>query len=245
VLATLRDAAGTIPWDAFPVFRYWQLDALAQSVQVIAPYSDGGPAVLERPLGKGRALTVTTSVSDNPNQDPWSLLLSGENAWPFFVVVNEMAAYLVGGGGQRLNYFTGEPAVLELNPEHTFRSYLLTQPDGVEVRLAADLAQASLTVTSTEWLGNYRVQAGGTEGGVDRGFSVNLPFEQTRLERVSNDELAKILDPLAPRIARSQDEIELDVSTGRVGRELFPWLIVLVAVLVGLEHLVANRFYRE
>jgi len=30
-----------------------------------------------------------------------------------------------------------------------------------------------------------------------------------------------------------------------VGRELFPLLVMLIAVVLGLEYLVANRFYRQ
>lgn len=245
MLVALRDMAGGVPWDAFPVFRYWQLGELAAGARVVVPFNDGTPAIVERPVGKGRVVLVTTSVSDNPNQDPWSLLLSGENAWPFFVLANEMAASLVGGTAPARNYFAGQTALVELNPEWPFRSYLLTQPDGLEARLAPDLKQFLLTVAATEQLGNYRLQAGGSEGGVDLGFSVNLPAAETRLERVAEDELARLLDPLPVHIARDEREIELDLSTGRVGRELFPAIILLVAVLLGLEHVVANRFYRQ
>ncbi len=245
MLLALRDLAGGIPWDAFPVFRYWQLGDLAAGARVVVPFNDGAPAIVERPVGKGRVVLVTTSVSDNPNQDPWSLLLSGENAWPFFVLANEMAGSLVGGAAPVLNYFAGQTALLELNPEWPFRSYLLTQPGGLEARLAPDLKQFVLTVAATEQPGNYRVQAGGSEGGVDLGFSVNLPAAETRLDRVAEDELARLLEPLPVRIARDERQIELDLSTGRVGRELFPALILIVAVLLGLEHLVANRFYRR
>ena len=31
----------------------------------------------------------------------------------------------------------------------------------------------------------------------------------------------------------------------RVGRELFPWIMMLILVVVTLEGLLANRFYRE
>jgi len=245
MLFALRDMAGGVPWDAFPVFRYWQLGDLGAGARVVVPFSDGAPAIVERPLGKGRVVLVTTSVADDPSRDPWSLLLSGENAWPFFVLANEMAASLVGGTAPVRNYFAGQTAVLELNPEWPFRSYLLTQPDGLEVRVAPDLKQFVLSVAATEQLGNYRVQAGGSEGGVDMGFSVNLPAAETRLERVTQDELARLLEPLPLRIARNEEEIELDLTTGRVGRELFPAIILIVAVLLAVEHLVANRFYRQ
>jgi len=35
------------------------------------------------------------------------------------------------------------------------------------------------------------------------------------------------------------------VSSARVGRELFPLLIVILAAVLGLELVVANRFYKE
>jgi hypothetical protein len=80
---------------------------------------------------------------------------------------------------------------------------------------------------------------------VDRGFSINLPPEATDLERIGDEELAEALGGLEHRIARRHEELERNVAAGRVGRELFGLLVlVLVAVLAG-EHLLANRFYKE
>ena len=47
------------------------------------------------------------------------------------------------------------------------------------------------------------------------------------------------------RLARTRQQIDRDVSLGRTGRELYPPLIVLIALVLGLEMLVANRFYKE
>jgi hypothetical protein len=242
VLAKFRGWA--VPWSQHPVYRYWQLGPLPEGAHVIAPYSDDDPAILERPLGKGRAITMTTPISDDPNRQPWNLLPVNE-AWPFVMLANQMVSYLVGTGNQDLNCYAGQTAVLELSPQSPFHSYLLTAPDGAKVPLTPDLKEQRLVVTSTEQPGNYRVQAGGTEGGVDRGFSVNLRPDVTRLERRSDKELAALLGPIPYRIARSKDQIELNVSAGRVGRELFPMLILAAALVLGLEHVLANRFYRE
>ncbi len=249
VLAPLRGRAGAIPWVRHPVYRYWQLGDPPQGVHVVARYSNDDPAILERPLGKGRVLTMTTPVSDDPNRNPWNLLPVG-GSWPFVGLVHfGMLSYLVGAGDQRLNYFAGQSAVLPLDPQHAFRSYVLTTPDGAETRLAHDLKQPALVIASSDsasQLGNYRVRAGGAAEGVDRGFSVNLPAEQTRLERLPEKELAEVFGAVPYRIARNRGQIELDLSTGRVGpAELFPWLIVAAALVLGVEHVLANRFYRE
>lgn len=247
VLKALGDYAGSIPWDAFPVFRYWQLDTLASGVHVIAPYTDDAPAILERPLGKGRVLTMTTPLSDRPDRDAWNLLPVGD-AWPFLILVNEMASYLVGSTGQHLNYYAGQTAMLELDPEKEFQSYVLTVVDGpkpLEVRLTPDLKQHMLVVTSTDREGNYRVQAGGSTGGVDRGFSVNLSRTQTDLERIDQTQLKTVFGETPYRLARDSNQLEGNVTEGRVGRDLYPLVILLVALVLGLEQVMANRFYKE
>jgi hypothetical protein len=243
ILAPFRGQAGSIPWDAFPVFRYWELDQPAKGVGIVLPYSDGKPAVLERPVGRGRVLTMTTPVSDRPSRSPWNLLPVGE-AWPFVILANQMATYLVGSGDQQLNYLAGQTAVLPLEAGDQRRSYLLFAPGGETTPYAADLNRRELPITTTDRVGNYRLQAGGAKG-VDLGFSVNYAPDQTRLDRLSDKELAGVFRPLKFHLARTQQQIARDVSAGRVGRELYPPLIVLVALILGLEMFVANRFYKE
>ncbi len=239
ILAAFRDAAGAIPWSAFPVYLYWELAEPPAGVAVVLRYSDGRPALLLRSLGEGRVLTMTTPVSDNPNRRPWNLLPVGE-AWPFLILVNQIVSYLVGGSDQQLNYFAGQTAVLHLDTRRE-GTYQLFAPGGLSFPLSADPQRPMLVITSTDQVGNYRVKAGGTAG-VDRGFSVNLAPEQTRLDRIPEEELSELLPY---RIARTRDQIERDISTRRVGRELFPLLMLLVAIVLAAEHVVANRFYQE
>ena len=93
-------------------------------------------------------------------------------------------------------------------------------------------------------MGNYRLQAGGS-GGVDLGFSVNYAPDQTRLDRLTDQELAGVFGPVKFQLAHTREQIDRDISMGRVGRELFPPLILIVALVLALEMLVANRFYKE
>jgi hypothetical protein len=246
ILAELS-RAGSIPWDAFPVFVYWRLDEMVKGANVVMPYNNGKPAILERSVGRGRALTMTTPISDSPNQDPWNLLPAGGlgvEPLPFVILADQMAAYLVGGSDEKLNYVAGETAVLRLDSPPKYRGFLLKMPDGSSANYTADISRRELPVTTTDQVGNYRLQAGGTTG-VDLGFSVNYAPEQTRLDRLADNELPAVFGPLKFQLAHTRQQIERDVSTGRVGRELFPPLIVLVAMILGLEMLVSNRFYRE
>ncbi|MBN2477415.1 MAG: BatA domain-containing protein [Pirellulales bacterium] len=243
ILSEFRRLAGAVPWQAFPVFRYWEIDAPRSGVGVVVPYSDRRPALLERPLGKGRALMMTTPVSDRPDRDPWNLLPVGQ-AWPFGILVHGMMLYLVGSGDQQLNYYAGQTAVLQLDPQQSRSTYQLFAPGEDGFPLSADLTRHLLVISATDQAGNYRVQAGGTTG-VDRGFSVNLAPEQTELRRVAEEDLDKVFGPYDYRVARTRQQIERDFSEGRVGRELFSLLILMTALILAAEHFVANRFYRQ
>jgi hypothetical protein len=246
MLSELAAVTVTVPWSVLPVFRYWQLGPLAEGVQIVAPYSDGRPAILDRPLGEGRVLTVTTPVSDPPNDDPWNLLPVGDPSWPFVILADGMMSYLVGSSEQQLNYLVGQTAVLRLDPKAEHPSYGLTAPEGIRIDLTPDLGRHLLMVSSTDSAGNYRITAGGsTSSGVDQGFSVNLAPEQTELERLAAEDLARVFGPHDYHLARNREELEGKVSYQRVGRQLFSMLIILVAVVLGIEQFMANRFYKE
>ena len=247
ILAAFRSQASSIPWDAFPVFRYWELGPLSRGVGIVLQYGDGRPAVLERPVGRGRVLTMTTPVSDRPNRDPWNLLpvdSFGIGWCPFVILANQMAAYLVGSSGEQLNYLAGQTAVVRLDAAQSRRGYLLFTPDGRSSSYSASLDRRELPITATDQVGNYRLEAGGA-GGVKLGFSVNYAPDQTRLDRLSDQELAALFGPLKFQLAHTREQIDRDISTGRVGRELFPPLMLMVTLVLALEMLVANRFYKE
>jgi hypothetical protein len=202
-------------------------------------------------------LTLTTSISDKAN-DPstWNLLPTGFEPWPFVMLTNGLASYLVGSTEGQLNYYAGQTAVLHLDPTEQFTSYLLSVPskqirgDGPapgneQLRRTVDARLHAIVETATNRLGNYRVRAGGEGSRLDRGFSVNLPVDSSNLTRIGEDRLKELFADVPFRTARNQEEIVRDLSESRVGQELFPLLIVLVAIALGAEHVMANRFYRK
>ena len=251
ILSPFRAAAGHIPWDLFPVYRYWELDRLAAGASVIVPYNDDRPAILERPVGAGKVITMTTPVSDWGDEKPWNQLPFGE-AWPFVITVNQMMLYLVGSADAQLNYFAGQAALLPLERQDPRGNYLITEPskdsvkpqEATKYQIPIDPQRNVLTVTATDQPGNYRVEAGGEQTGVNRGFSVNLAPEQTQLSRLPKEKLKELFGPFEYRLAQNLDQLDRQINTARVGRELFPLLILIVAVVLGAEHVLANKFYR-
>jgi hypothetical protein len=234
----------SVPWADFPVFRYWQFEGLVPQTVTIIPFSNGQPALVERPVGEGRVLTMTTPLSDLGYRDPWNLLTRGE-AWPFFMLANEMALYLVGSGEAKVNYRCGETVVLRFNPDSALSNYVLLSPDGEPLRRTADRRQNAVVVSETQSPGHYSVHAGGGEDRFQRGFSVNYASADTDLDRMPRDEFDALFGKRMFHFARNQDEIAQRVRNVRIGSEFYPWLICLVALLLGMEHLVSNRFYRD
>ena len=241
-LASLGDA---VPWSEFPVFKYWELESPADDVYVLAPFANGQPALVERHVGAGRVITMTTPVSDPAYDDPWNLLPTGPDPWPFLALANGIAEYLVGAGDAQFNYFAGQTAILRLAPSEQVSSYVLEMPGASPVRQSLTPGQQDLSITSTEALGNYRVRAGGQGGRLDRGFSVNCSPAISDLTRADFATIVAALGKGRVQLARSREEIEVRVGQGRVGRELFPALIIAVAFVLGIEQLLANRFYRN
>ncbi len=247
-LAALRPYAESIPWQAFPVFRYWEFDNRAGDAHVVARFANNKPALFVRPVGQGRALTFATSVSDPPNtrgREPWNLLTAPEAAWPFVPLMNQLVGYLTQSDNTSLSFLAGETVSLHLPPSQRVSSFVLYQPDGQSLRRTVPPNDDAIRISTTRNLGNYRVSSGGTSGQLKRGFSVNISPDVSRLERVDPEALLDALPSKQVRLASTLEDVERYVDIGRSGRELFPWLITLVALVWGSEHLLANRFYRE
>ncbi|MCH5375473.1 MAG: hypothetical protein JJ992_15995, partial [Planctomycetes bacterium] len=175
-------------------------------------------------------------------RQPWNELPTGSDAWPYFVLMNEMLRYLVDAAGTKLNYLAGETAILPNNPDRYPERYQLFTP--LEQPQEVVASDGRIVVRFTEYPGVYRLK-GNRGGPVIRGFSVNLPASASRLNRVDRRQLDSILGADRYHFARSRDEIVLGVGEARMGFEFYPWLIGLVAVVLGMEQLLANRFYRR
>lgn len=245
ITAAYRAIDTNVPWDRFPIFYHWNLTELATETRVIIPYGNGMPALAESRVGRGRALVLTTPVTDplRPvGRKAWNELLTGDDAWPGFVLVNEMLLYLTGSSEARLNYLTGETAVLRNDPASQPERYQLFTPlDEPQDVLARD---GRLIVRFTDNPGAYRLR-GQRGGAVVRGFAVNLPADVGDLTRWPQDKLQDLLGKKRFHLAHNKEEIDRAVGTDRIGSEFYPLLMLLLVVALAGEQVLANRFYRK
>lgn len=242
LLRPLAPYAEAIPWGAFPVYQHWVFEELDPDAVSIVPYRTGTPAIVTQRLGTGRVVTMTTPVSDAANDDAWNLLPTGPEPWPFLALTISTADYLTGVSEVQLNYETGQPARLPL--PNNISGYVLRTPQGEPLRQNLAPGQTELLIGATTQAGNYRVEAGGQRG-FNGGFSANVPGDAGWLTRREPSELREELGSEQVLVANSQEQLARQVDLGRVGRELYGWLICLVAVVLAGEQWVANRFYRQ
>ena len=97
----------------------------------------------------------------------------------------------------------------------------------------------------TNVVGPYRLKGVRHDQPVVRGFSVNLPPAASDLTPIDRADLDGILGADRYLFARNRAEINRDQGEARIGREFFPFLICLVALILGVENVLSNRFYRQ
>ncbi len=244
ILREFRSFASSVPWDQFPVFKYWHLQQLATETQVVLRYGNNQPALLERSVGRGTVLTMTTPITElqRPRgRQAWNEL-AGPDDWPRFILVNQLMQYLTQHEVGQYDFSTGQTVVLPNRSDEQPSRYLLFAPHGESQPVQA--RDDKLTITMTEMPGTYRLK-GDRDGPVSRGFSVNLPLRASLLERTNKAELDKLLGADRYQLARDRELIERQQGRQRAGREFFPLLMVILALTLILEQLLANRFYRD
>ncbi|MFM8892900.1 MAG: hypothetical protein ACKOTB_15030, partial [Planctomycetia bacterium] len=245
LLAAFRRVGDIVPWQDFPVMRHWEFEPAAPesgaAADVVATYRNGLPAILERRLGQGTVIVVTTPASQTAgDRDAWNTLATGFEPWPFVMLANETLLRAIDTPDD-LNIVAGRSASLHL-ARHESVSAFVRPPLGEEFPVAIDQARGTVTVTATQQPGNYAVRAGGAADGIATGFSAALAPAATDFARLSAEGLATGWGA-GPRVARNDAELVRDVNLGRVGAELFGWVILLAAAAMAGDWIVANRFY--
>jgi hypothetical protein len=243
IMAPFREIQTTTPWNTFPIFRHWSVDDLAESAEVLIRYGNTKEALIENRLGAGRVLCLTTPISDPARpvgRTPWNELAFGEDGWPQFILLNEIVNYLVSDAEQQLNFPTGRTASLIENRGVDIERFQLYPPDQAPYQVIVQ--DQRVTIRNTTHPGNYRLRG---RRGVDviLGMSANYEPFHTALAPMAPERLAEIFGDDRLQVLRGTDEIERAQGRNRVGREFYPVLMIMLALIVCLEQLLANRFY--
>ena len=77
------------------------------------------------------------------------------------------------------------------------------------------------------------------------GFSVNVPDGETRFDPIVPQDLDTVFGKDNYKLAEDVQTLEKMERIGRLGHEMFPWLMFLILAIVTLENFLANTFYKQ
>jgi hypothetical protein len=235
-----------IPWVNYPVFRHWDLEGLPNdATEIVRMTGSDLPAMVEWVKGQGRIMVMTFPYPEpaaTAQSDPWSeLFTTSADAWPGFALFVGTTRYLATHNKHPVNYLIDAPAVLDNNVAQYPKVYELFHPNGDIVRVEA--ADDLLSYPFTRQPGQYRIRGLRPRGPVVRGFSVNIDRAEISLKRVGEGTLTEALGKGSYAIAKEKSEVQSSIGEGRYGRDLSPFLLVLLVMMVMAEQTMSSRFY--
>ena len=149
--------------------------------------------------------------------------------------------YLTQTTEQSWNYDVGQIVAIPTGDSDTRQStWQLFTPEGDWRNLIS--ANGTVTIATADSPGTYRLRTG-RPNNRPLGFSVNVPSQATDLRRIDEESLDTVLGKDHYTLARGTAELDSGIGRARVGRELYPFLMLVIVGVLMMEHLMSNRFY--
>lgn len=209
-------------WHQVRFFRQRPVE-IAQEDRVLIAQSDGTPLLIERTLGAGRMLILTSPIDRQ-----WNDLA----IHPAFVqFVSQATRYLIGGDSSMANVTVGAPVTTGLTDGSGGQIF---GPSGERVLGLAATTNAERLVPTE--IGFYEIRHA---SGV-RWLAVNVDRRESDLHQLDADYLAR-WQALRQRPARSEMPTAPAADTTE-RRSLGPMLLWIAALLLLAEVLMANRY---
>ncbi len=213
-------------------------DSQSDASRIIARFSNGDPALVERKVGMGHVILAASSAGAEWNQ------LALKPAYVPFIY--QLVSYLGQGAVAHRNLHQDEPLFLTLPLNQANKPVKVTTPDGKTStqNSVLDARGVTFNYSATSRSGLYTVSS--TAGAPDA-FAVSLNTAE------SNTSMADPADKLAHtgmpasryNIARTSDQIHTIVNRARYGVEVWRTFLWILLPLLFLESLLAQLFGRR
>jgi hypothetical protein len=241
--------------DRVVTLEYLQAKIAAGSPSRIAlNFNSGDPAIIERPVGRGRSVLMTTSADVS-----WS-------TWPvhptFPPIIHETVRYAAEGRWHQRQHLVGEPLFRALTGREAGIKVTVKSPDGSEqvVRPVVGENRVDINFTATNHPGIYELAfetpAGSTSPSASTGpdksapavrhelYAVNVDPRESDLEMVDEKTLRSTTLAGVPYNRRSDwshESRELGANEPATSG-LSRWLLVVMLALLLVEPLLAWNF---
>jgi hypothetical protein len=197
---------------------------------VLARFSNGAPALVERAAGSGRVLTLLTSIDRD-----WTDLAIR----PGYVPLMQQAVLYLGGALEDAGPRTLRAgAIRALRVPTGAVELVVEKPSGQKVPLAVPADARTVEIKDTDEVGLYRVWSRGDGGELrerlGERFSVLVDARESDLRAASPDALAGAV-PQGAR-ARTHEDAEQGVK-------LWPFLLLAAALLLLVEAAVLKKTF--
>jgi hypothetical protein len=219
--------------------------------RVVLRFDSGDPAIVERPVGLGRSLLITTSADVT-----WS-------TWPihptFPPIIHEIVRFAVSGRSQERQHLVGEPLARALSSREAANPVVVKSPDAIEhtLRPVQTEKTAQVVFADTGARGIYELTmapaatpkkptaaAAPPQTGRRELFAVNVDTRESDLESLDEKALQTTTFAGIPYLHRSEWSAGArdlaDAGAERSG--LSVWLLVAVLALLLVEPLMAWSF---
>jgi hypothetical protein len=231
------------------VNAYWAVKPAERDSVVLATYADKDtpPALLERHLGKGHVLLLTTPLDTR--------FLQGSRRWHYYwqgvsfglVLVDRVCRYLAGDESfVTLSFLCGQPIEATLTGPLDRPPFTLQGPglSLAESTVSLPPGESRLPLPQATAPGNFAILD--NKNRLVGGCSVNLRPEESLLERVPAEEIEAVLGPKSVvQVGRSLSLKEALQDLVPPPLELLPWLMIATLIVLTAESVLANYFHRR
>jgi len=241
---TLFKDTSTIDIASARFFTYYPLDPIsddtdASSVRIMARFSNGEPALVERRVGLGHVIISASSAGGVWNQMPLK---------PSYVpLVYQLVSYLGEGAVSHRNLKQDEPLFVSLPLSDANKSVRITDPMGQASSQNSVLDARGVTVTypGTARAGIYTVSVSGSNS--TDAFAVGLDTTESDLALSDPAKAVPLAGMSSGRltIAASPAQLLATVNRARYGVEIWRMLLWAIIPLLFLESVLAQVFGRR
>lgn len=195
------------------------------------------PVLVERRIGQGRVLLMTTAV-DNVE---WNDLVQTSWYLPF---ADQLVQYLSQQASLRCNYVVGSEVSLPLDRDRKLRKVVIRMPDFKQRPQEIPADAKSLLLRDLTTVGSYQVDSAEGDVPYHAGFSLNLPASESDLRRLETRDLDTMFGEGRYTRSPDLDSLVRNVDKGRLGQEVYGMVVGLLVMVFAMEQFTATWFYR-